>query len=238
MSVVNESKIIVALDFSTEPAAKAFVDTIDPQLCKIKIGKELFTATGPGLVRYLVDRGFDVFLDLKYHDIPQTVGHACMAAADLGVWMLNVHASGGRRMMEEASNRLARLDSRPLLIAVTVLTSMEQNDLVEVGVGLPPQEQVTHLAQLSAEAGLDGVVCSAHEASALREQFGQDFSLVCPGIRPMTAEKDDQRRIMTPEKAISAGASYLVIGRPITQAADPLAVLRQIKSEITDINTL
>lgn len=232
----SENKVIVALDFPTEAVARDFVKKIDPSLCRVKVGKELFTVAGPGFVRSLVSDGFDVFLDLKYHDIPNTVGSACLAAADLGVWMLNVHASGGRRMMEEAGNRLAKLDSRPLLIAVTVLTSMDQDDLKEIGIERLPDEHVERLAKLSVDSGLDGVVCSAHEASELRRQLGSNFHLVCPGVRPCNASNDDQRRIMTPSQAVSAGASHLVIGRPITQASDPVAVLQQIKSEISDIN--
>ena len=232
----SENKVIVALDFPTEAVARDFVKKIDPSLCRVKVGKELFTVAGPGFVRSLVSDGFDVFLDLKYHDIPNTVGSACLAAADLGVWMLNVHASGGRRMMEEARNRLAKLESPPLLIAVTVLTSMDQDDLKEIGIERLPDEQVERLAKLSADSGLDGVVCSAHEASELRHQRGNGFHLVCPGVRPSNASSDDQRRIMTPSQAVTAGASHLVIGRPITQASDPVAVLQQIKSEISDIN--
>ena len=231
-------KIIVALDFPTELAARNFIENIDPSLCRVKVGKELFTAAGPDLVRFLVREGFDVFLDLKYHDIPNTVGSACLAAADLGVWMLNVHASGGRRMLEEASNRLAKLSAPPLLIAVTVLTSMGESDLEEIGIECQAQEQVKRLARLSADCGLDGVVCSAHEAAELRQEFDQGFHLVCPGVRPKSASKDDQRRIMTPTEAMIAGASHLVVGRPITQARDPIGVIQQIMSEISDINSL
>lgn len=229
---VAPSKVIVALDFATEKAAQNFVARISPSQCRLKVGKELFTAAGPGLVRWLVKQGYDVFLDLKYHDIPNTVAAACHAAADLGVWMVNVHAFGGSRMLEAASNRLAKLGTPPLLIAVTVLTSMDQRDLNEIGVTRSPKEQVLHLAQLSADCGLDGVVCSAQEAALLRSAHGEQFRLVCPGVRPAGAAADDQRRIVTPAEAIKAGASDLVVGRPITQAADPVAVLRSINSEI------
>lgn len=227
------SRIIVALDFEKQVQVLALVDQLNPSLCRLKVGKELFVRTGPALVRKLVDRGFDVFLDLKFHDIPNTVAAACRAAADLGVWMVNVHASGGGRMMRAAH---AALDSyatdRPLLLAVTVLTSMEQPDLQEVGVKVSPQKQVLHLAQLAGECGLDGVVCSANEAQILRKTMGFNFCLVTPGIRPNGMPADDQRRVMTPREAVKAGADYLVMGRPITQAAQPLQVLRDLQTEL------
>ena len=211
----------------------AFVDQLNPTLCRLKVGKELFVRAGPALVRTLVDRGFDVFLDLKFHDIPNTVAAACRAAADLGVWMLNVHACGGVRMMRAA---YAALDSnaadRPFLVAVTVLTSMEQRDLQEVGVQISPRNQALYLAKLAGECGLDGVVCSAEEAQVLRETMGFNFCLVTPGIRPNGISADDQRRIMTPREAVKAGADYLVIGRPITRASQPLQVLRDLQTEL------
>lgn len=225
-------KIIVALDFADATSALALVGRLDPGLCRLKVGKELFTMAGPELVRTLVARGFDVFLDLKFHDIPNTVAAACRAAAGLGVWMLNVHASGGRRMMTAAQDALAGLSQRPLLIAVTVLTSMSAEDLSEVGVADTPADQVLRLARLSKQCRLDGVVCSAQEASTLRVDLGADFRLVTPGIRPTGAEVGDQRRVMTPAEALRAGSTDLVIGRPITAAADPLAALKRIQSEI------
>jgi orotidine-5'-phosphate decarboxylase len=225
-------KIIVALDYADAASALALVDRLDPSLCRLKVGKELFTVAGPELVRALVARGFEVFLDLKFHDIPNTVAAACRAAAGLGVWMMNVHASGGRRMMTAAQEALADLPQRPLLIAVTVLTSMSAEDLDEVGVAGTPADQVLRLARLTQACKLDGVVCSAQEASLLRADIGPDFRLVTPGIRPAGAEAGDQRRVMTPAQALQAGATDLVIGRPITAASDPLAALQQIQADI------
>lgn len=231
---MKQTKIIVALDFPDAANALALVVQLDPGLCRLKVGKELFTAAGPDFVRALVARGFDVFLDLKFHDIPNTVAAACRAAAELGVWMLNVHASGGRRMMIAAQQALldAPQHERPLLIAVTVLTSMSAEDLGEVGVVDAPADQVLRLARLAQDCRLDGVVCSAHEATLLRADLGTDFRLVTPGIRPAGVDAGDQRRVMTPAEALRAGATDLVIGRPITAAADPLAALKQIQSDM------
>ncbi|HBU28821.1 MAG: orotidine 5'-phosphate decarboxylase [Thiobacillus sp. GWE1_62_9] len=229
---MNSTKIIVALDYADAASALALVERLDPALCRLKMGKELFTAAGPDLVRALVARGFEVFLDLKFHDIPNTVAAACRAAASLGVWMMNVHASGGRRMMEAAREALADLPHPPLLIAVTVLTSMSAEDLGEVGVAGSPADQVLRLARLTQACKLDGVVCSAQEATLLRADLGTDFRLVTPGIRPAGADTGDQRRVMTPVEALRAGATDLVIGRPITAAPDPLAALQQIRSDI------
>lgn len=228
-------KIIVALDFSDAVSALALVDRLDPGLCRLKVGKELFTVAGPDLVRVLIARGFEVFLDLKFHDIPNTVAAACHAAARLGVWMLNVHASGGRRMMTAAQEALADLPKPPLLIAVTVLTSMSAEDLGEVGISAAPADQVLRLARLSHACKLDGVVCSAQEAAMLRAELGAGFRLVTPGIRPAGAEAGDQRRVMTPAEALRAGATDLVIGRPITAAVDPLAALKQIQSDMQNL---
>jgi orotidine-5'-phosphate decarboxylase len=230
--VVNSTRIIVALDYADAASALALAGRLDPALCRLKVGKELFTVAGPDLVRTLVARGFDVFLDLKFHDIPNTVAAACRAAAGLGVWMMNVHASGGRRMMIAAQEALADLAQRPLLIAVTVLTSMSAEDLNEVGIAAAPADQVLRLARLSKQCKLDGVVCSAQEASMLRADLGADFRLVTPGIRPAGSDAGDQRRVMTPAEALRAGSTDLVIGRPITAAPDPLAALKQIQSEI------
>lgn len=229
---MNSTKIIVALDFPDAASALALASRLDPALCRLKVGKELFTAAGPDLVRTLAGRGFEVFLDLKFHDIPNTVAAACRAAASLGVWMLNVHASGGRRMMEAARDALADLAHPPLLIAVTVLTSMSGEDLAETGVADGPAEQVLRLARLAQSCQLDGVVCSAQEAAMLHTRLGADFRLVTPGIRPAGADTADQRRVMTPVEALKAGATDLVIGRPITGAIDPLAALQQIRSDI------
>jgi orotidine-5'-phosphate decarboxylase len=205
---------------------------LSPDLCKIKIGKELFTAAGPAFVESTVGRGFEVFLDLKFHDIPRTVAKACLAAARLGVWMLNVHASGGRSMMLAAREALEKLNDRPWLIAVTVLTSLDRRELVEVGVMSPPCEQVSRLAILARDCGLDGVVCSGREAAMLRQSCGTDFLLVAPGIRPVGAGQDDQKRVLTPLEAVNAGVDYVVIGRPVTRAADPQRVLLEITEQM------
>lgn len=232
---MNDPKIIVALDFAAQEDALALVDRLDPRLCRLKVGKEMFTACGPVLVETLIQRGFEVFLDLKFHDIPNTVASACKAAARLGVWMVNVHALGGRRMMEAARESLEGSASRPKLIAVTVLTSMGQADLNELGIQGEPRETVLRLAKLAQSSGLDGVVCSAQEAQPLRQELGTDFCLVTPGIRPANAAQDDQVRIVTPVEAIRLGSDYLVIGRPITQAADPLQVIQQINLELSGV---
>ncbi len=229
---MNNSKVIVALDLSDVGSALTMALTLDPQQCRLKVGKELFTAAGPKFVERLVAIGFDVFLDLKFHDIPNTVAAACAAAADLGVWMINVHASGGTKMMRVARERLQEKDKPPLLIGVTVLTSMAAEDLHEIGIECSPEEQVVHLAGLVRDAGLDGVVCSAREASILKQQFADDLLLVTPGIRPAGSDQQDQVRITTPAEAVSLGADFLVIGRPITQAADPAAAVVAINSEL------
>jgi len=229
---MKDAKIIVALDYPQAAPALALVQRLEPSLCRLKVGKELFTVAGPQFVEQLQKRGFDVFLDLKFHDIPNTTAQACKAAASLGVWMVNVHALGGRRMMETAREALENVANRPKLIAVTVLTSMAQEDLQGIGITASPAEMVSRLAGLAKDSGLDGVVCSAQEASALRQQCGKDFCLVTPGIRPANAAADDQSRIMTPRSALEAGSSYLVIGRPITQAADPLIALKEISQDI------
>jgi len=229
----QDAKIVIALDFADAKPALEFVQQIDPKLCRVKVGKELFTAAGPQLIEQLVKRDFSVFLDLKFHDIPNTVAKACEAASRLGVWMLNVHASGGLAMMQAAREGVNKSGHDPLLIAVTVLTSMAEAELAQVGVQGTLLDHVKRLALLTQQAGLDGVVCSAQEASMLRAACGSDFCLVTPGIRPADAAKDDQTRIVTPTQALSLGASYLVIGRPITQAANPLQALEQIIKSIT-----
>ena len=228
--------IIVALDFPSERETMQLVEQLEPSLCRLKVGKELFTRCGPALVKQLVDKDFDVFLDLKYHDIPNTVARACAAAADLGVWMLNVHALGGEKMMQAAREALASKES-PLLIAVTWLTSSGQEELDALGINANAKEMVKRLAMMTQNSGFDGVVCSAQEVSMLRESVETDFILVTPGIRlPNTeianVQKDDQCRVVTPKKALDDGASYLVIGRPITQADDPCKVLRTIIDDI------
>jgi len=227
------SKIIVALDYEKESDALALVDQIDPNLCRLKVGKEMFTTLGMNFVKQLHQRNFDVFLDLKYHDIPNTVARAVRSAADLGVWMVDLHASGWLRMMEEAKRILEPYGKdAPLLIAVTVLTSMEDLDLLQIGINASPMEQVLRLAHLTQRAGLDGVVCSPQEVEILRNACGEDFKLVTPGIRPIGADFGDQRRVMAPTAAIRAGSDYLVIGRPITKADNPVEVLRSINASI------
>ena len=229
----HPSRVIVSLDFPDGKQALDLCQKLDPESCKLKVGKELFTREGPALVERLIAYDFDIFLDLKYHDIPNTVASACRAAADLGVWMLNVHASGGRVMMEAASEALDKTLYKPLLIAVTVLTSMSQEDLSELGINKSVEEQVMLLANLAKSTGLNGVVCSAKEASRLKTELGEAFCLVTPGIRPADSSSDDQKRIMTPPEAIAAGSHYLVIGRPITKADDPLAALEAINASIS-----
>jgi len=227
-----ERRIIVALDYPDAAAARQFVSKVQPEMCRLKVGKELFVAAGPDFVRELVGQGYDVFLDLKFHDIPNTVAQACKAAARLGVWMLNVHASGGPRMLTAAREALEGIVDRPLLIAVTVLTSMGAEELRAIGVDADAEQQVMRLAGMTHAAGLDGVVCSAQEAATLRQTLGTDFCLVTPGIRPAGSATGDQTRILTPVQALQAGADYLVIGRPITQATNPVQVLQDIVREI------
>ncbi|HAJ8508539.1 TPA: orotidine-5'-phosphate decarboxylase [Escherichia coli] len=230
---VTNSPVVVALDYHNRDDALAFVDKIDPRDCRLKVGKEMFTLFGPQFVRELQQRGFDIFLDLKFHDIPNTVAHAVAAAADLGVWMVNVHASGGARMMTAAREALVPFGKdAPLLIAVTVLTSMEASDLADLGVTLSPADYAERLAALTQKCGLDGVVCSAQEAARFKQVFGQEFKLVTPGIRPQGSEAGDQRRIMTPEQASAAGVDYMVIGRPITQSVDPAQTLKAINASL------
>ncbi|CTU73779.1 orotidine-5'-phosphate decarboxylase [Escherichia albertii] len=230
---VTNSPVVVALDYNNRDAALAFVDKIDPRDCRLKVGKEMFTLFGPQFVRELQQRGFDIFLDLKFHDIPNTAAHAVAAAADLGVWMVNVHASGGARMMTAAREALVPFGKdAPLLIAVTVLTSMEASDLADLGVTLSPADYAERLAALTQKCGLDGVVCSAQEAVRFKQAFGQDFKLVTPGIRPQGSDVGDQRRIMTPEQALAAGVDYMVIGRPVTQSVDPEQTLKAINASL------
>jgi orotidine-5'-phosphate decarboxylase len=229
---MSDPKIIIAMDFPHAAPALALAERLQPSLCRLKVGKELFTSTGPLLLEQLMKRGFEIFLDLKFHDIPNTTAQACKAAASLGVWMVNVHALGGRKMLEAAQKEIANSTQRPKLIAVTLLTSMAQEDLADLGIAATPAEMVQRLAMLAHDSGLDGVVCSAQEAALLRKHCGDGFCLVTPGIRPAHASLDDQSRVMTPQAALQAGSSYLVIGRPITQAADPLQALLDINKEI------
>ena len=231
----DDPRIIIALDYDNAIDAIKFVDSVMPSLCRLKVGKELFVRTGPNFVLDLTKRGFDVFLDLKFNDIPNTVCSAVNAAADMGVWMTDIHASGGRRMMEEAKNSVMKKNSDMLLVAVTVLTSLDGRDLSEIGVYSSPEEQVFRLAALAKESGMDGVVSSAVEAAGLRKSCGDAFVLVTPGIRSASAKTDDQRRILTPEEAVINGSNYLVIGRPITRALDPVAALKLINDDILSV---
>jgi len=233
MVTMQKSKVIVALDYPDAASALQLVARLAPDLCRLKVGKELFTRAGPQLVEDLAARGFDVFLDLKFHDIPNTVAGACHAAAELGVWMLNVHALGGERMLQAAKEGVMRATHSPLLIAVTILTSMDEADLAAVGLAGSPLDNVLRLAQLVQQSGLDGVVCSSRETPVLREQLDPGFRLITPGIRPAGSQADDQRRVMTPVDAINSGSDYLVIGRPVTRADDPVGVLRTINSELS-----
>jgi len=229
---MQSKPIVVALDFDNGKQALDLVDRLDPARCRLKVGKELFTSEGPQLVEALHKRNFDVFLDLKFHDIPNTAAKAVAAAANMGVWMVNVHASGGQRMMEAAVQAIQSFQKKPILIGVTVLTSMEQQDLAGVGLDISPQQQVERLAKLTQQSGLDGVVCSAQEAQSLKQLCGNDFQLVTPGIRPSFAQQGDQRRVMTPKQAMDSGVDYMVIGRPITQAKDPIEALTLIEQEL------
>jgi len=237
MTNTRPPRVIVALDFANPMRALGLAERLDPHDCGLKVGKELFVSAGPDPVRWMVDRGFNVFLDLKFHDIPNTVAQACAAATRLGVWMLNVHAACGRAMLKAARDAVAATAAqtghgRPLLIGVTLLTSLDQAALHEIGIDGDPGRQVLKLAALSRDCGLDGVVCSAVEAASMRSAFGPQFALVTPGIRPVGAARDDQARIVTPEAAAEAGADYLVIGRPITSANDPVAALAAINQSL------
>lgn len=232
-----EKRIIVALDFNSAKVALNLADSLDPELCRLKIGKELYTACGPDLLKQVQDRGFEVFLDLKFHDIPNTVAKAVNIAGAMGVWMLNVHASGGQAMMEAARKALLEFGSqRPKLVAVTVLTSLAQIDLNQFGIDRSLEEQVSKLAFLACDAGLDGVVCSAAEAHLLRAQLAENFCLVTPGIRRVIDAVGDQKRVLGPAEAIRSGSNYLVVGRPITQADSPNEALLEFNSAIAGVN--
>lgn len=231
--MATDSPLIIALDYPSLDAALCMADQLDPARCRVKVGKELFTRSGPAVLEALHGRGFEVFLDLKFHDIPNTVASAVQAAAEQGVWMVNVHASGGRRMMEAAIQRLSQHGLTTHLIAVTVLTSMQADDLADVGITSSLAEHVERLAQLAKQSGLHGVVCSAQESAQIKALCGESFLKVTPGIRPSFAAANDQQRIMTPSQAMQAGSTHLVIGRPVTQAIDPMAALEAIETELS-----
>ncbi len=230
-----DPRVIIALDYADAGTALALVDQLSNRDCRLKVGLELYTAAGNDFVSVLVGRGFDVFLDLKFHDIPNTVARACRVAAGLGVWMLNVHALGGPRMMVAARQAIDDCTHQPLLIGVTVLTSHDDDELSRIGISGTPAAAASRLAGLARLAGLDGVVCSPREASQLRNEFGAEFTLVTPGVRPEGSDSNDQKRIMTPKQAIAAGADYLVIGRPITHAADPIQALTDINQSLSGV---
>lgn len=229
----DNKRIVVAVDKPDLTSALALAKQLDPAMCRLKVGKELFTTAGPAVIDALHQLGFEIFLDLKFHDIPNTVASACKAAANMGVWMVNVHASGGRNMLLAAREAIDTSTNRPLLIAVTVLTSMDDEALADVGVTDPVASQVNRLTTLVDTCGLDGVVCSAQEAASVTAQFPQLLK-VTPGIRLATDSSDDQRRVMTPERAVAAGASYLVIGRSVTGAADPAERLQTINRSLSN----
>lgn len=231
--MTTTSPIVVALDFPSMDQALAMADQLDPDLCRVKVGKELYTATGPAILEELHKRNFEVFLDLKFHDIPNTCAKAVGVAADLGVWMVNVHASGGQLMMEAARNELEKKSHKPLLIGVTVLTSMEQSDLAGIGLDIEPMVQVERLAKLAQSSGMDGVVCSAREVSLIRDACGPGFLTVTPGIRPEGSDIGDQKRVMTPKQAVEAGVDYMVIGRPVTSSGLPESTLKLISESIS-----
>jgi len=232
MIMSTDPKIIVALDYADAESAMHLVNQLSPELCRLKVGKELFTSAGPALIGNIQDKGFEVFLDLKFHDIPNTVAKACEAAARMGVWTVNVHALGGRKMMQAAREALEKFAKPPKLIAVTILTSMDEQDIAEVGLSGSPQDNVISLAALARQSGLDGVVCSPREVVQLRQELGADFLLITPGVRPQGSALDDQKRTMTPKEALRSGANYLVIGRPVTKADVPLEALKGICTEI------
>lgn len=234
MSHTPSTPFIVAFDFADMAAASRLAEQLSPDMCRAKVGKELFTACGMAVIDMLHAKGYDVFLDLKYHDIPNTVAKAVSVVANAGIWMVNVHASGGHRMMVDAKEAIVKANARTHLIAVTVLTSMEQSDLNLLGINRSVEDQVRFLADSAKSAGLDGVVCSAQEAAVLKQQCGQDFLLVTPGIRAESAVADDQRRTLTPAQAIAAGSDYLVVGRPVTQADDPSVALQQLIQSIAN----
>ena len=230
-----DPRVIVALDFPDAGTTRVFVQRVTPALCRLKVGMELFTSAGPELVSHLVSQGFDVFLDLKYHDIPTTVARACMQAASLGIWMVNVHTLGGKQMLMAAREAIDRSSHQPLLVGVTLLTSHGNDDLTEIGLERGTERQVERLAGLARDAQLDGVVCSPREASLLRRKFGKDFLIVTPGVRQSADARDDQSRTLTPAEAMKEGADYLVIGRPVTRAPDPKAVLDAINRDIRTV---
>ncbi len=231
---MDNKRIIVPLDVPDAPSALALAARLDPKLCRVKVGKELFVAAGPAVVGSLQERGFEVFLDLKFHDIPNTVAGACRSAARLGVWMMDVHAGGGAAMMRAAREAIAQVARPPLLIAVTILTSLDDADMAAIGFSGSALDSAVRLARLARECGLDGAVTSAHEARAIRAATGEDFLLVTPGIRLPSSGHDDQARVVTPREAVREGADYLVIGRSITHSPDPADTLEAVRQSLSE----
>lgn len=229
---VSQPKIIVALDYPTAAEALSLINRLTPERCRLKIGLELYIAAGPDFVRAVVQRGFSVFLDLKFHDIPNTVAQACRQAAALRVWMVTVHCHGGSEMLRAAAAAVRELKQRPLIVGVTVLTSIDPPQLAAIGVTDAIDGQVLRLAGLASDCGLDGVVAAPTEAARLRVRFPAPFRIVTPGVRLADDSVDDQRRVLTPAAAIQAGADHIVIGRPVTRAADPIAALAEIERQI------
>ena len=226
-----ENRIIIPLDLDYSQAIN-IAKTLDPNICRLKVGSQLFTSSGPRVIKELHSLGFDIFLDLKFHDIPNTVHESVKSAADLGVWMVNVHASGGSKMLEASNKALLGYENPPLLIGVTVLTSLSEEEIKEIGLkGI--QGQVLQLAGLVKDNGLDGVVCAASDTTAIKSKFGEDFLAVTPGIRPENSNTNDQSRVATPSEAIKNGSDYLVIGRPVTGSKNPKDVLEKIYKEIS-----
>ena len=225
-----DNRVIIPLDLEYS-AAIDMASNFDPSNCRLKIGSQLFTSSGPKIIKELDFKGFEIFLDLKFHDIPNTVYEAVRSAADLGVWMINVHASGGKNMLEASKNALIDFDEPPLLIAVTLLTSLSENSIQEIGLN-NLSEQVLRLAKLSHECELDGVVCASSDTVIIKKEFGKEFITVTPGIRPDQSNLNDQSRVSTPSEAVKNGSDFLVIGRPITESDDPAGALKDIYKQI------
>jgi len=228
---MNDSKVIVALDFSSLNETEIFLKKIKGQNCRLKVGKELFTKEGPNVIKLIQQYDFEIFLDLKFHDIPNTVSHAIKASCNLGVWMVNVHASGGKQMMLAAREAVECSSHKPLLIAVTILTSFDNSSYQELGFKNDLQEQIAYLATMSEKSGMDGIVCSANDICFIKPLVNEKFQFITPGIR-VQKSSDDQKRVTTPENAISNGSNYLVIGRPVTLSDDPASMIEKINQSI------
>ena len=228
---MNDSKVIVALDFSSLIETEFFLKKIKGQNCRLKVGKELFTSEGPNIIKLIQRYGFEIFLDLKFHDIPNTVSSAIKASCNFGVWMVNIHASGGKQMMLAAREAVDSSSHKPLLIAVTILTSFDKSSYQELGFKNDLQEQIAYLAIMSEKSGMDGIVCSANDISSIKPLVEDKFQFITPGIR-IENSNDDQKRVTTPENAISNGSNYIVIGRPVTLSDDPATIIQKINQRI------